>query len=303
MAVDPQFLDTLAMMKTVPPARHMPLDLVRTQPFPGFENKTPVARMEDREIPTPDGPLAVRIYIPRVAEKLPLLVFFHGGGFIVGGLNSHDEIARALSVAADAIVVSVLYRLAPENPFPAASDDSVAAILWAFAHADEIGADGGRVAVAGDSAGGNLCAVAALRLRDTAGPKLAAQLLIYPATDLTRPRKGSMLETAEGFYISQDDMDFFFDSYVGNGDPGHPHISPLFAESLADLPPALVITAECDPLRDQGLAYAKRLEAEGVATRLEHYEGAIHGFLTNPCPMGSAAIHQSGEWLRQIFVQ
>jgi acetyl esterase len=300
MPVDPQFSGILAMLKTVPPARVMPLELVRTQPFPEGP-VTPVAKVEDTEFPSAAGPIAVRIYTPREASALPLLVFFHGGGFVVGGLNSHDEIARELAVAGDCIVVSVVYRLAPEHPFPAASDDSVAAVRWAVKHAGNIGADPSRVAVCGDSAGGNLAAVAALRLRDAGDPPLAAQLLIYPVTDLASPREGSMAETGEGFYITQDDMDFFFESYAGTNDPADPHISPLHAASLANLPPALVVTGECDPLRDQGQAYAERLANAGVATELAHYDGAIHGFLTFPGEMGREAVHHAGTWLKKMF--
>jgi acetyl esterase len=297
MPVDPQFADKLAFLKSMPPMRNLPLDLARQQPLPAGE-VTPVAHVEDREVTTPDGPLAIRIYTPRQHGKLPLLVFFHGGGFIIGGFNTHDEIARALAVAADCIVVSVLYRLAPEHPFPAAINDCVAAIRWAAAHAVEIGADGKRIGVAGDSAGGNLAAVTAIRLRDEGGPPLLAQLLIYPVTDLAAPEEGSMAETGEGFYMSHDDMDFFHTSYIAGNNPRNPLISPLRADSLVNLPPAMVITAEFDPLRDQGQAYAKRLAGDGILVEHLHYDGAIHGFVTFPGEMGQDAIRRSGEWLK-----
>lgn len=300
MPVDPQFSETLALLKTAPPARSLPLDLVRDGGFPGG-NTTPVARIDDLNFQTATGTVSVRVYKPRDDVKLPLVVFFHGGGFVVGGLNSHDEFGRELAVASDCTIVSVLYRLAPENPFPAAIDDCVAAVHWAVKRADEIGVDASHVAVAGDSAGGNLAAVVALRLRDEDGPQLAGQLLIYPVTDLASPRAGSMLETSDGFYMSQDDMDFYFESYVGRSDPTHPHISPFFAESLRGLPPAFVITCECDPLRDQGQAYAKRLADEGVPTELAHYDGGIHGFLIFPGKMGRAAVNHAGAWLKQIL--
>ena len=302
MPVDPQFSEILAMLTSLPPMRNMPLDMVRSGVMPS-DQATPVAHVEDRNVPTPDGPVPVRIYKPRETGSLPLLMFFHGGGFVTGSLNSHDELARALAVASDSVVVAVGYRLAPENPFPAAIDDCMAAIHWAVAHAAEFGADATRLAVAGDSAGGNLAAVAALRLRDEAGSILAAQLLIYPATDMTRPRKGSMLRTGEGFYMPQDDLDFFQESYLGTSDPENPYISPLCATSVTGLAPAFVITGEYDPLCDQGQDYVRHLLSGGVAAELAHYDGAIHGFLTFPGLMGHEATARAGAWLRQVLHQ
>jgi acetyl esterase len=301
MPVDPQFAmilprlpDAIAMARALAEGRLRPEDL---PPMP-LPPPTPVAKVEDRTLVTPEGPLPVRIYTPRLGAILPLVIYFHGGGFVSGDVNSHDDLTRQLANAADCVVVSVTYRLAPAHPFPAALHDCLAAIGWAVANAGEIGADAAKLAVAGDSAGGNLAAVTAQYLRDKGGAGLSAQLLIYPGTDLAAPSTGSMLETGEGFYMSPDDMAFYHTSYVGAKDAAHPYISPLRAESLSDLPPAFVLTAEYDPLRDQGQAYAKRLAESGVATELVNYEGAIHGFLSFPVPMGRQAVETCGAWLQ-----
>jgi acetyl esterase len=291
----PRLPEAIAMSRAIAEGKMQPVDF----PPGSMGPITPIAHVEDRILTTPEGPVPVRIYASRQNATLPLVVFFHGGGFISGDVNTHDEITRQLALAADCVVVSVSYRLAPAHPFPAALHDCLAAIDWSLAHATEIGADAQRLAVAGDSAGGNLAAVTALYLRDNGGAKLKAQLLIYPGTDPRGPREGSMAETGEGFYISHDDMDFYRASYIAGADPNNPYISPLRAPSLADLPPALVLTAEYDPLRDQGQAYAKRLAEEGVPVELVNYEGAIHGFLSFPVPMGKEAIQSCGAWLRQ----
>ncbi len=305
MPVDPQFAMILphlpgavAMGRALAEGRMKPEDM---PPMPAMP-PIPVAHVEDRALATPHGPLPVRLYSPHPDRTLPLVMFFHGGGFISGDLNTHDDLARRLALAADCVVLSVGYRLAPAHPFPAALDDCLAATGWALAHAAEIGADASRFAVAGDSAGGNLAAVVALALRDKAGPQPVAQLLIYPGTDLAVAPEGSMARTGEGFYMSQDDLAFYHTSYVGQSDPYDPHISPLRAPSLAGLPPAMVLTAEYDPLRDQGLAYARRLAVEGVPVEPVDYEGAIHGFLSFPAPMGRSAIKCCGAWLKARLI-
>ena len=301
MPVNPQFAqilprlsEAIAMSRAIAEGKMPPIDM----PPGAMGPITPVAHVEDRILATPEGPVPVRIYAPRRNAVLPLVLFFHGGGFVSGDVNTHDEITRQLALAADCVVVSVSYRLAPAHPYPAALHDCLAALDWAVAHAAEIGADATSLAVAGDSTGGNLAAVIALYLRDKGGVKLAAQLLIYPGTDLDSPREGSMAETGEGYYIPQDIMDFYHASYVAKADPHGPYISPLRAPSLANLPPALVLVAEYDPLYDQGQAYAKRLAEDGVPTELLNYEGAIHGFLSFPVPMGKEAIANCGAWLK-----
>lgn len=301
MPVDPQFATILprlpqgvAVAKAIAEGRMPPKDM----PPGGAGPITFVAHVEDRVLATPEAALPVRIYSPRPEELLPLVLFYHGGGFISGDVNTHDELARQLAMAADCVVVSAGYRLAPAHPFPAPLHDCLAALDWAVAHAAEIGADGRRVAVAGDSAGGTLSAALTQYLRDKGGVKLAAQLLIYPGTDPGGPYTGSMAETGEGFYLSKDDLDYFASSYIGALDPATPYIAPLRAASLAGLPPALMLTAQYDPLLDQCRAYAKRLAEDGVPIELVNYEGAIHGFLSFPVPMAKEAIASCGAWLR-----
>ncbi len=301
MPVSPQFSAILpmlpqgiAMSRAIAEGKMEPLDFQ-----PGMMGPvTPVAHVEDHRLETSEARLPVRIYAPRRDAVLPLVIYYHGGGFISGDVNTHDELTRLLALAADAVVLSVSYRLAPAHPFPAALHDCLAALEWGVAHAAEIGADATRLAVAGDSAGGNLAAVVAQQLRGKSGPKLAAQLLIYPGTDFSGAPAGSMLETGEGYYMSQDDMAYYHECYIGAANPADPRISPLRAASLAGLPPAYVLTAQYDPLRDQGIAYAKRLQEEGVPTEAVHYSEAIHGFLSFPVPMGKEAIAACGAWLK-----
>jgi acetyl esterase len=241
-----------------------------------------VGTVEDIEVAGGDGPRPARVYRPGTASDraLPMLVFFHGGGFVIGDLDTHDSQARRLCRDLEALVVSVDYRLAPEHPFPAAPDDCVAATRWVADNAARWGGDPSRLAVGGDSAGGNLAAVVAQRCRDEGGPQLSAQLLLYPVIDLDedRGRYPSRTENAEGYLLSQDDMDWFTESYLP--DPARasdPAASPLRGE-LADLPPAVVVTAEYDPLRDEGDAYAAALAAAGVPVTHERFNGLIHGF-------------------------
>lgn len=302
MPVNPQFAMILpmlpqgiAMSRAIAEGRMPPMEFT-----PGMMGPvTPVAHVEDHVLETGEARLPMRIFSPRPGEKLPLVLYFHGGGFISGDVNTHDELTRLLALAADAVVLSVSYRLAPAHPFPAALHDCLAALEWGVAHAAEIGADATRLAVAGDSAGGNLAAVVAQALRDRGGPALAAQLLIYPGTNLSGAPKGSMLESGEGYYISPDDMAFYHESYIGDADPSDPRLSPLLAQSLAGLPPAYVLTAQYDPLRDQGQDYARRLEKEGVPVELVHYDDAIHGFLSFPVPLGKEAAEKCGVWLKE----
>ena len=255
-------------------ARSMTAEMSKQMRLPARE----VGNVVDRGIPGPAGDIAVRIYTPKSGGVRPLIVFFHGGGWVLCDLDSHDSVCRDLCADAEAVVVSVDYRLAPEHKFPAAPDDCVAATRWAAAHAKEIGADGSRIVVAGDSAGGNLAAAVALRLRDEGGPPLAGQLLIYPVTDSPYNDKPSLLENADAFGLTRRAMHWFWDHYVTESHRDHPHAAPLLAKDLRGLPPALVIAAECDPLRDEAAQYADRLRAAGVPTVYTLYGGMIHGF-------------------------
>jgi acetyl esterase len=205
-------------------------------------------------------------------------VFLHGGGWVLCSLDTHDQTCRALTRDAGTITVSVDYRLAPDGRFPAAAEDAYAATTWAAEHAGELGGDPRRLAVAGDSAGGNLAAAAALMARDRGGPALAFQLLVYPVLDHRRVTP-SHRENAEGFFLTGVHMRWYWEQYLGpDGDGAHPYASPGLAGDLAGLPPAHIVTAECDPLRDEGEDYARRLRDAGVPVEVVRYDGMFHGF-------------------------
>ena len=262
--------------------------------------RQPVADVRDRTIPGPGGPIPVRIYTPSGTAPRGALVYFHGSGFVIYDLDSHDSECRAMCNRAGITVVSVDYRLAPEHKFPAAVEDSFAALEWTAANAAELGVDPARIAVGGDSAGGNLAAVVAQIARDRGGPRIAFQLLVYPVTD-ARLAHPSMDENAEGYGLTRAQMAWFIEQYVrGEADKLDPHCSPLLAKSLADLPPALVITAEYDVLRDEGEAYARRLIGAGVRTALTRYTGMIHGAfqMHGLLDAGRAMLEQAGDALR-----
>jgi acetyl esterase len=226
----------------------------------------------------PAGPIPMRLYTPSgVIAPAPAVVFFHGGGWVLGDLETHDGLCRALAVGAACRVVSVDYRLAPEHPFPAAVDDAVAAFRWVALRAGDLGIDAARIAVAGDSAGGNLAAVVARKTRgDDRRPML--QALIYPGLDATRAQP-SHREVARGYYLTESLIDWFLDRYLGATDRAHPDISVLLAEDREGLPPALIYTAGFDPLRDEGRAYAERLSEAGVDARHTEFPSLIHGFV------------------------
>ncbi|MFN8624623.1 MAG: alpha/beta hydrolase [Candidatus Binatia bacterium] len=237
-----------------------------------------VGSVDNLVAPGPNGVIPVRVYTPEQDGPLPILVYFHGGGWVFGDLESHDGVCRALANAARCLVVSVDYRLAPEHKFPAAVEDTYAATQWVAAHAGDFGGDPMRIAIGGDSAGGNLAAVVALVARDRHGPQLTYQVLIYPATD-TACDTVSRQENAEGYLLTLDMIRWFQNHYLRDAEDGeNPYVAPLRAHDLHGLPPALVLTAEFDPLRDEGEAYAARLRAAGVATTLIRYDGMIHGF-------------------------
>jgi acetyl esterase len=243
--------------------------------------EVPIARFEDRTMPGYEGvDIPVRVYWPSTDGAVrPAVVYYHGGGWVIGGLDTHDNAARLLANATDAVVVFVDYRLAPEARFPVAAEDCYAGLLWTVANAGSLGVDPARLAVAGDSAGGNLAAVVALMARDRRGPSIAFQLLVYPCTDMDPPRWSSMTENKNGYFLTTDSMVWFYDQYAPEvADRTHPYASPLHATDLSGLPPAFVITAEFDPLRDEGEAYAARLIEAGVPTDVQRYDGMIHGF-------------------------
>jgi acetyl esterase len=270
------------------------------------DSTEPIGSVLDRDIPGSDGPVAIRVYRPvdvPSGEPLPIAVFTHGGGWVVCDLDSHDAMCRAITNAAGCTVVAVDYRLAPEHRFPAGVEDAYAALLWVAAHGREIGGDPSRLAVIGDSAGGNLAAVVAQMARDRGGPALQLQILIYPVTDF-RFDTSSHLDPGDATVLQSDEVRYFWYEYLPDHDTGaEPYASPLRAPSLAGLPPALVITAEYDPLRDEGEAYAARLAADGVTTTATRYDGVMHSFVTflDALPSARQAVAQIGAALQAAF--
>lgn len=257
--------------------------------------------VDELQVPGRSGPIAVRRYEPDAGTSGAALVWFHGGGWVIGSLDTHDALCRDLVAASGATVLSVDYRLAPEHPFPVAVDDAVDAVVALATGAGALGLDPTRLAVGGDSAGGHLAAVVALRLRDLGGPPLAAQVLVYPVTDLAAApgEHPSREANAEGYVLTSATMDFFTEAFVP--DPSvrsRPDASPLRAEDLSGLPPAMVLTAEFDPLRDEGEAYAAALSAAGVEVVASRYDGAIHLFFQlGTTDLGRRAVAQVGSFL------
>ena len=239
------------------------------------------ASVRDVSIDVDGGQIALRVYTPVGDGPHPITVFFHGGGWVIGDLDSHDPLCRDLSAGSGSIVIAVDYRLAPEHRFPIAPNDCFAGLQWAVAHAEELGGDGSRVAVCGDSAGGNLGAVVTQMARDARGPAIAFAALIYPATDMT-DEAGSMVENGIGYFLEKNDMDWFMGHYLTADDRHHPLASPALAASLAGLPPTFVAACEYDPLRDQGVGYAELLRAAGVPAEAKVYAGLIHAAANMP---------------------
>jgi acetyl esterase len=241
----------------------------------------PVGETRDLAIPGPGGPIPARLYRASATGVLPVLVFFHGGGWVVGDIESHDTVCRHLANRAGCAVVSVDYRLAPEHKFPAAVEDCLAATAWVAGNAATLGVDPERLAVGGDSAGGNLAAVVSLLARDRGGPRITYQVLIYPATDAAM-RHGSIARFAEGYVLTLATMRWFYAQYLrAPRDAANWQASPLAAPDLGGLPSAFVLTAGYDPLCDEGDAYAARLAASGVAVTHRSFPGQVHGFAMN----------------------
>jgi acetyl esterase len=308
MPLDPQaqgFLEQLVAAEA-PPLHELSVEDARQviiELFGTKENPEPVGKVEDRMIPGADGEIPVRVYTPEGVGPFPILVYFHGGGWVIGNLEAYDPTCRALTNAARCVVVSVAYRLAPEHKFPAAPEDCYAALQWVGASAAAINGDAERIAIGGDSAGGNLTAVVAQMSRDRGGVRPVYQLLVYPVTD-HRYDTPSYQENADGYLLTKDAMVWFWNHYLrSEADGNSPLASPLRAESLRDLPPALVITAEFDPLRDEGGAYAAKLQEAGVPVTLSRYDGMIHGFFSLGAVLdqGKNAISEAAAGLRAAF--
>ena len=301
MPVDPHIAAMLTMMDEagMPPmyegtpeaGRGLYLALTHGARTP--EQLVPVAATEDRTVPGDGGDLRARVYRPEGGGPFPTVLFFHGGGWVIGDLDTHDNMARNVCRGSGAVVVAVDYRLAPEHPFPAAADDAVAAARWIAGHLDEFGGDH-RLGVAGDSAGGNLSAVVAQVLQADGTP-LAGQFLIYPAVDAEGDYP-SRVENATGYFLEKGTMDWFYGHYAGAWDDAEdPRLSPLHGSDLSGLPPAVIVTAEFDPLRDEGEAYGAALRAARVSADVRRYDGMIHGFfdMGTISPAAQTAIEES----------
>ena len=312
MTLDPQaktFLDLAAssdlpLFETLDPPEARSL-YEKTAAIAGGEPR-PVFRVEEVEAPGPFGAIPLRVYTPRdpAGETLPLLIYFHGGGFVIGSRDSHDAPCRRLALAGDCIVVSVDYRMAPEFPFPQPVEDCWAATTWIAENAATFGGRADRLAVGGDSAGGNLAAVMCLKAARHGGPDFRHQMLIYPATDLARGFP-SHDELADGYRLTRPLIDWFMDHYFSGSeqDRAHELASPLNAATLAGQPPALVISAGYDPLKDEDVAYFEKLKADGVAARHEHYPGMIHGFISMGAfiEAGNQCLDLCGAELKKAF--
>ncbi|AMA57953.1 alpha/beta hydrolase [Bradyrhizobium sp. CCGE-LA001] len=265
-----------------------------------------LARVEELAVPAPHGTIPARLYVPRQPRQhdglSPALVFFHGGGWVIGDLDSHDVVCRQLAVEGALIVISVDYRLAPEHKFPAATEDAIAATKWIAANASELGIDAARLAIGGDSAGGNLAAVVALAARDAGGPAIAGQLLIYPATDFAMTH-GSHSEPETSVLLTHSVIRWFRDHYLnGTTDIHDWRASPARATNFVGLPTAYVLTAGADPLRDEGNEYAERLKQAGVPVTSKHYPGQFHGFFTmgKLLQQANVAVGEIGAWLKGL---
>ncbi|HUY27918.1 MAG TPA: alpha/beta hydrolase [Candidatus Binataceae bacterium] len=313
VALDPQmklFLDAanadgpmFLRAETPEQARAKMMALVAARPSDPPE----IYSVEDRAVAGPHGAIPIRIYTPAEASApMGILVFFHGGGWVLGNLETHDVVCRNLSVGAGCIVIAVDYRLAPEHKFPAAPEDCYVAAKWGAANAAALGGDESIIAVGGDSAGGNLATAVALMARERGGPRLCFQLLLYPAISAANDTPSQREFAADGFVLSRADMKWFWNHYLDSpADAKNPLACPIFAQSLANLPPALVLTASHDPLRDEGEAYAAAMRKAGVSVTLKRYDGVTHGFVSfaDLLDKGRQGLNQACAVLRAAFAR
>jgi acetyl esterase len=278
---------------------YMQARLVSNPEPPELQSAEPFA------IPASHGAIPARIYTPKILRRkdglAPCLVFFHGGGWVIGNLDTHDVVCRKLAHEGELIVISVDYRLAPEHRFPAAVDDAIAAVQWIAANAGQLGIDSSRLMVGGDSAGGNLAAVVSLAARDNAGPAIAGQVLVYPATEFSR-KHPSHREPETSILLTHSVIGWFTNHYMGDADISDWHASPARAKTLAGLPPAYVLTAGADPLRDEGDEYAARLKDAGVPVAYKHFPGQFHGFFTmgKLLKQANIAVTEIAAWLKGL---
>ncbi|WP_462411763.1 alpha/beta hydrolase [Neobacillus sp. Marseille-QA0830] len=309
MALDPQtklVLDQLAAAEA-PPLETLPPEVARQMFVMPQGELEEVGKVSDRTIPGPATDIPVRVYYPKAQQtSYPALVFYHGGGWVVGNIETHDSVCRTLTNLADCITISVDYRLAPEHKFPAAVEDAYAAVKYVYDHAEEFQIDRARIAIGGDSAGGNLAAVVANLAKEKSEPSICYQLLIYPSTNLGGEPTVSMQENSEGYFLEKGTMEWFRDCYLNSeADKQNPLASPMLFDDFKGLPSALVITAEYDPLRDEGEAYAEKLADSGVEVETVRYDGTIHGFVSMAAVLdvGKAALEKAGTALRKEFFE
>lgn len=310
MPVAPELVPVVESAKSFPGARSLPISQLRTAvrdaSITGAHVNTPLSAVTDRTIPGPAGQIPIRIYTPIGNAPFPVILYFHGGGFVVGDLDTQDPICRSLAHAATAVVVSVDYRLAPEHPFPAAVEDGWAALHWVAAQADELSANQALLSVAGDSAGGIIGAALALRARDENGPKLRAQINFYGFEYPSLPTPSS-IEFQNGPIITEDDTHYYWSQYLRDADTNkaNPYAVPASAENHTGLPPAFICTAECDPGRDRTEAYGEMLIAAGIDTTIRRYAGMTHAFLSWVAwlPTAQSAVKEAADWFNETVVR
>jgi len=306
MPLDPQAQQLLDETKALglPPVYTLSVNKARERLTAAFATKgepEQVYKVENYQIPGPTFNTPLRIYHPSSQKQMPVLVFYHGGGWTVNNLETHDGLCRSLTNDVNCIVVSVDYRLAPENKYPIPTEDSYLAVQWVANNAHSFGGDPNRIGVGGDSSGGTQATVISMMARDRGGPKIIYQWLAYAPTDYYLPGTKSYMELATGYSMSRDWMIWFWNHYLPSDiDVSHPYISPLRSTDLKNMPPALIMTAEYDPIRDEGELYAKKLEEAGVPVVLKRVEGMMHGFLLQRHRMDKAkdAYQESVKQLR-----
>jgi len=308
MPVDPQLKPILDQLLKLPRFESLSVDQARALATQynaaGKLPPLPVGSVVNRVIPGPGGELPIRIYTPHGTGPFPLMMYFHGSGFVMCNLDTHDRGCRNLCNATGCVVISVDYRLAPEHKFPAAPEDCYAATKWAAVHAGELNADPAHIVLAGDSAGGNLVAVTALMARDRGAPALCGQLMIVPVTDYPKPGYPSYVENGQGYGLTAAGMRWYWGHYLNSeAEADNPYASPVRAGNLRGLPPALIITAELDVLRDEGEHYGKCLAEAGVPAQVTRYDGVHHGFFGMQAVLDKSkkAMEEVTAWLRQRF--
>ena len=310
MPLHPHIQNALAAGVGLPAYSQLPIDQARAQArkaYPPNPKPVPVGTVRDLFIPGPDGAdsvIPMRIYTPAGVGPHPLLMFFHGSGFVILDLDTHDDLCRRLCAGAACVVASVDYRLAPEHKFPAAPDDCLTATRWMAVNAAEFDVDATRMVVAGDSAGGCLAAVTALRIRDEGGPVLRGQLLFYPVTNYPSTPGDSYRAFGSGYGLSSEGMTWFWDQYLTQpSDAEHPHASPIRTQQPAGLPSACILTAQYDVLVDEAAAFAHKLREAGVPTVARSYEGMNHGFLkyAGILEQADAAVADACDWLKGVL--